>query len=486
MSKEQRGRAGGSDAARSSIRNRSRERDAPQSPRRQLRSTTRAAAAIQAAYGDNPQSISRLRDDELSCVLPFLSLRDLAQLVRCSHRFNGVARKESSRRRYLEGEATIVPRPSSSLIHHVTSIRLHRRDKSRVFISRQTLRQLKDCPRLTALRLVLDGVEDAAALLQRQTPAQLVQALKAGLPTQLTSLHVSFSRETIVTLGVPFCAALPVLSQLTELWIQHGNEPLDLPPGVLRALPHLRKLRAGYINWNPQLLAEVKQLSQLRELNVFNLQPHDIVALCQPPHVFHLECIAASMASLDEVCMRALSQLPLLTSLEPQLLEEDVIPLLPQLKQLRRLLVDMDDEMPSELVLSLSTALAGCHALTDLSLQAWFDDNMTDQEQREHWTNILRAIPNVRRLHVEHPSLTLPLSILHSHVPLLENLSLQCHGTNPLVFLAQLAHPSVRHIHLRTRATELPGDAVQLRALVHSARLPMLDCIVWRAPAAGL
>jgi hypothetical protein len=98
------------------------------------------------AYANNPQSISRLHDDELSCVLPFLSLPKLAQLVRCSRRFNGLARKERSRDLHLEGESTIAPLPSSGLSHHMTSIRLQRFSEARPPVTRTTLRQLRALP----------------------------------------------------------------------------------------------------------------------------------------------------------------------------------------------------------------------------------------------------------------------------------------------------------------------------------------------------
>jgi hypothetical protein len=74
-------------------RSHSRERDVLQLPQRHLRSATRAAAAIQLAYANDLQSISRLHDDALSCVLPFLSLPELSRLVQCSRRFNGVYRQ---------------------------------------------------------------------------------------------------------------------------------------------------------------------------------------------------------------------------------------------------------------------------------------------------------------------------------------------------------------------------------------------------------
>jgi hypothetical protein len=120
---DRRATGAGVGASRSSTRSRSRERDAIQSSR-QLRSHTRANAALQVAYANNPRSISRLHDDELSCVLPFLELTDLAELVRCSRRLNGVARKERSRGLYVWGESLAVPiSESSALSHHIARVR---------------------------------------------------------------------------------------------------------------------------------------------------------------------------------------------------------------------------------------------------------------------------------------------------------------------------------------------------------------------------
>jgi hypothetical protein len=137
-------------------RSRSRERDAVlmRQPSRQLRSVTRAAAAIDAAYGDRPHSISRLHDDELACVLPFLSLEDLACLVRCSRRFNGVARKERSRG--LEVAPAINSIPSlarSSLNHHITSMGLARCNPLDSHITRATLLQLRSLPQARSMHI---------------------------------------------------------------------------------------------------------------------------------------------------------------------------------------------------------------------------------------------------------------------------------------------------------------------------------------------
>jgi len=104
------------------------------------------AVDIDTAYAINQQSISRLHDDELSCVLPFLSLPDLAQLVRCSRRFNALARKERSRGLQLKGGSTIVPPSSSTLKHHVASLHLERSSDSDAPLTLDVLRRLRGLP----------------------------------------------------------------------------------------------------------------------------------------------------------------------------------------------------------------------------------------------------------------------------------------------------------------------------------------------------
>jgi hypothetical protein len=84
-------------------------------------------------------SISRLHDGELSCVLPFLTLSDLARLMCCNRHFNAVVRKERIRELHLESDASIVPHPSSTLRHHVASLHLHSRLDTKVALTRDTL-----------------------------------------------------------------------------------------------------------------------------------------------------------------------------------------------------------------------------------------------------------------------------------------------------------------------------------------------------------
>jgi hypothetical protein len=207
----------GQPRAASRSRSRSREHEGSQPPIRQLRSTTQAAAAVQAACGNNPQSMSRLHDDELSCVLPFLSLTDLARLVRRSRRLNGVARKERRRGLLRTSLASTVPYLlSSSLGHHVTSLRLSDRA-----VALKTLRHRRSLPQLTALQFELSTFTTSIPLIRKLTSDTAVATLQAALPTRLRifeflvrALDVQASTWALQSV----LAALPaVMTQLTEL-----------------------------------------------------------------------------------------------------------------------------------------------------------------------------------------------------------------------------------------------------------------------------
>jgi hypothetical protein len=448
------------------------------------------------------RSIARLHDDELSCVLPFLSLADLAQLVRCSRRFNCVARKEHSRGLHLEGEATIAPLSSSPLSHHVTSVRLHRRDKSRVFVSRQTLRHLKDCPRLTALDLTVSDYSDAAALMHERGPQltkpqldrppleygaertiqlwqeEVAEALQAVWPTQLRSFVLALGGALSPALCQVFCAVLPapLMSELTALSILRSKESFELPPGILSQLLKLRTLTLANVNWTPDTLAEVKQLKQLREISLRPLKQRHIVALCEPPHSLSLQCIELPLTILDAADMRSLLHLPTLTSVEAASIRLDALALLCEFGLLQQLSFRHPGQGTLEWTVSLSVALSRCKALTDLSLRLSFDAAVTEEQRSACWTDILRSIPNVRRLDVSQLSVSALLSALPLHLPLLAHLSLQCGDKVDCdALLVQLAHPSVREFHLTTSRKAF--SVKQLRALVRSSRLPQLDSI---------
>jgi hypothetical protein len=256
------------------------------------------------AHALHPRSIARLHDDELSCLLRFLSLSDLARLVRCTRRFNALARKERCRGLHLEGDASVAPLPSSSLSHHVTSlrVRLHRgKDESAHFIMRQW---------------------DMDALMQGQAEWQTAAGLKAVLPTQLHTLTVSLCTTVV---AAAFCNALSVMQELTDLSILHATLWLDLPPPALSQMPRLRKLTVSGVPWNNEWKKEVKRLSHVRELNVSVLQSAQVIALCEPPHSLRLEHIGlVSSSSLGALDMRALLQFSSsLTSLDTDMLESE-------------------------------------------------------------------------------------------------------------------------------------------------------------------
>jgi hypothetical protein len=242
-------------------------------------------------------------------------------------------------------------------------------------------------------------------------------------------------------------------------------------------LPRLRKLVLSHVRWTAEQLAELKQLSELRELSLSRMQPHEIVTLCEPPHSLQLESIDVG-ATLDAVAMRALLHLPTLTALDHAGFEADGWPLLPELPLLQRLTLWPQHLLTAELTSSLSASLSRCETLTDLSLgYVRFGDAATPEQIQARWSDILRSVPNLRRLHVaEDDSVVSFLAVLPVHLPLLEHLLLVCYDKmSSEDLLARLAHPSVRRIQLVSWNVQFTQE--QVRALVRSARLPNLDSI---------
>jgi hypothetical protein len=477
-------------AARSSNRSRSRERE-EQPPRRQLRSATRVAAVIQAAYGDNPHSISRLHDDELLCVLPFLALPDLVQFVRCIRRFNNVVRKERSRGEHLDCAAAIVPSLlSSSLGHHISCLWLERRTDAEPAVTRATLGQLRSLPQLTALRLHLFNEGDAAALVHRLNPETAVASFQAVLPTQLHSFNMSFSpmekmdalSDSTRPLFSFVLSAAAVMPQLTELNIRCKTDGKDLHVrfDALAQLPHLRKLSMFGVHWADEQLAELKQLSPLRELHTsMSVDAH--IQLFQPPHSLQLERIRLDI-TVDERVMHALLDLPTLTDLQPACLLPAAWPLLPQLPLLRCLRLCYVDGYGLTTVHTtlLSTALSGCHALTDLTLvlKGFLDENrydLTDEQQEARWTELLGSVPQLRRLHVCMAFILPLLAVLPPHLPHLAFLKLSTSSLSKDV-VPRLAHPTLQKLALSFRNLNdcHSFDKTQLQQLLRSPRLPQL------------
>jgi hypothetical protein len=242
-----------------------------------------------------------LHDDELVCTLSFLSLSDLGQLVRCSHRFNHVVRKERSREEHLECAAAIVPSLlASSLGHHITSLKLVRQSNTEPAATRTTLGQLRSLPQLTALELLLRSNDDVAALLRQLTPENAVAALQAALPTQLRSFEFSIrsgNPELIVQAQLLFksiLAALPFMPQLTTLTLAFHTMSPELRLAVLAQLPQLRKLTLYGIAWTDEQLTEIKQLSQLRELDT------RLTLAVLPVHLPQLESLLLTTTSSSE------------------------------------------------------------------------------------------------------------------------------------------------------------------------------------------
>jgi hypothetical protein len=321
------------------------------------------------AYANNPHSISRLHDDELLYVLGFLPLKELAELVQRSRRFNAVARKERSRGLHSKGGANIVLPSSSALIHHVTSLHLERHSDSDAPLTREMLLPLCRLPRLKALQLTLNDAVAVAYFMQGLTSETAVAALRAVLPAQLRSFSVTVSsaysrlsgqHTDLAALASSFWAALGNMTQLTELYIEQHSERMHVRP-QLAQLSHLRKLTLGTAGVNchdGEHVADLQRLSQLRELTLLDEYPERIRRLCQPPHPWQLESLTLPSLKLDEDTMRALLHLSTLTALIPERIAADAWPLFPQLSRLRRLSATPSDLLNSEGLASFCVSLS--------------------------------------------------------------------------------------------------------------------------------
>jgi hypothetical protein len=423
----------------------------------------------------------RLHDDELSCVFSFLELEDVAQLVRCSRRFNAVARKERSRRLHFKGGANIVPVPSSSLIHHVTSLDLHRIFYRHTPVTLSTLQPLRAFPRLSALQITLSNDDDVVLFMQGLPPETAAATLRAVLPPQLRSFRVvvgllySTLQEQTASLASSFWNALGGLLHIVQY-----SEHTHMRP-ELDQLLRLRKLTLGPAGERGEHVEALKPLSQLRELTLLDDHPERIRLLCEPPHALQLRSLILRSLDVDEATMRALLHLPTLTTLLPGSLSPDAGVLLPQLPLLRRLRFVSSVLLTPGPVASLCAALSRCSSLEDLSLPhadfASADNSLlTPEEERATWAALLSAVPNLRRLSV-HGFLDPFLPVLPQHLPLLKHLVLRGGGLRTVDHIAAVAHPNMRLLELGEINSQLPSSA-QLRACIHSDRLPKLKrCI---------
>jgi hypothetical protein len=443
-----------------------------------------AAALLDA--DDNPlRSISRLHDDELSCVLAFLSLTDLAQLVRCNRRFIAHARKERSRELCLEGSLNIVPVASSALSHHVASLQSEHKFNGNAMITCDTLRQLHGLPRLTALTLILRDAAAISHFMQGVSPDNAAAALRTVLPTQLHSFSVITGhryyplRKQSAILASPFWAALGGMTQLTELHVEQHSEFIHVRPD-LAGLSHLRKLTLGPAGDRSEYVDELKQLTQLRELTLHDTLPERIRLLCQPPHALQLENFALPSMAMDEETMRAVLQLPTLTALDVHRIRPEAWLLLPQLPLLHRLRFSPSGLLKPDRMASMCAALSRCSALVDLSFAADIvsadGELLTAEQEQAAWAALLNSVPNLSRFCVVLSADIAPLlAVLPLHLPVLEELSLGGwdHPEEAVHFEA-LAHPNLRLLELGSSDPPPPSQE-EAQAWMGSERLPKLE-----------
>jgi hypothetical protein len=432
-----------------------------------------------------------LHDDELSSVFSFLELEQLARLVRCNRRFHTVARKERCRGLHLEGDASVVPHPSSVLNHHIASFHLEHKFNKDARITRAMLRELRCFPHLTVLRLTLSKDDGVNHLMQEFSPEIAAAELQVVLPTHLRSFGITLGSlgqlldAPSAVFASSFWAALGNMTQLTELSIKQYSEHMHVRP-ELAQLSHLRKLTLGPAGQRGEYTDALKQLSQLRELSLYDRHPaaERIRLLCQPPHSLQLEYIALPALLVDVDTMRALLHLPTLTALDPGSIHHDALSLLPQFPLLRRLRFSPCGPLSPHLLSLLCDALFGCKALVELTFiggdgYTANGNYFTAEQIRANWTALFSSVPNLRRLSV-HVNVTGFLSVLSLHLPLLAHLALSGWYQSDENPYASVAHPNIRLLEFGLINGGPPSDE-QLRACMHRERLPKLERCIFRA-----
>jgi hypothetical protein len=364
----------------------------------------------------------------LVSVLPFLFLKDLAQLVRRSRRFCSVMRKERSRRLTLFPAVRSIPfLMRSSLMHHIALLSLETRNASDAPITRATLQQLRMLPQLAKLVIRVHSNKAAAALLHG------VSSLQSALPTSLRAFAFNtrpasgeLQSTDLGKLGSAFLVAAASMQQLTELRIENQASWDHLRLDALVGLPKLRTLMLHANNCRIPL-SDLRALSQLRKLELERVHSKDLVAMCQPPHSLQLETLTLHVDwPLREAEMRALMHLPSLTELQSPLPFPEALLLLPQLPCLRRLNIVHDGELTVELTSSLLAALARSTALDEFTLLLHLDHvcwpDMTKGERKALWGALLRGVPN---LAADIESAAPLFAVLPIHFPRMEQLSMQ-------------------------------------------------------------
>jgi hypothetical protein len=109
--------------------------------------------------------------------------------------------------------------------------------------------------------------------------ATVVPLVSSSLSHHVTSIHLRRDDEAQSPVTQTTLGQLRLLPQLTALELQQScNDD---------ATVLLRKLSLSRVQWPDERLAQLKQLSRLRELDI-RLFLGELVTLCQPPHSLQL------------------------------------------------------------------------------------------------------------------------------------------------------------------------------------------------------
>jgi hypothetical protein len=148
---------------------------------------------------------------------------------------------------------------------------------------------------------------------------------------------------------------------------------------------------------------------------------------------------------------------------------------LPGLARLRRLTIAQTLRLSAPLANALSTALAGCVALDELSLSVKFvqDDGGTasGKKQQSRWSALLRSVPHLVRLVVTTTFVGPFLLALATHLPRLEQLLLVTRPGAIDFIVRMLSHPTLQQLEVMN---DRDMTAEEVASLLHNPRLPQL------------
>jgi hypothetical protein len=451
-----------------------------------LRLHTSAASASEPSSASAASCFAHhLHDDELLCVLAFLTLPDLASMVCCCRRWNAVARKERCRAACLlihRGVPTkaLSAFATSSLAHHWTSV------DALAASTALDLRALCRLPNLTKLSCATNRF-DLPPHRQRDTPAvELIVQLRDAMPQRLQELHLWHrDRKSATVLDLLVDARLPQLTSLS-LKLKWGAG-IDFL--ALLRLPCLRTF-ALYCPPNLAQVAVIKQMSSLRTLECArgDWYPHMLRELCKLPHQLgQLEYLRMDGLIVYEEIMRELTTLPSLRRFDPRSIDPDAVSMLVHFPCVETLKLHFRYVSTLPQLTELPAILQQCSRVTslDLSIRLLEDDEF---DAPAWWHRLfLDGVPQLTVLAVRYDLHIGLLAALSSTgcLPQLCNLKLTHFADDQLSeLLSELAHPTLQRlcILLAPGATSADGvvedrDAQQQYngALLHTARLPKLS-----------